>query len=50
MSGVTLHDLADDVAAVIRDLGAGRAVLLGPPSDRHCSGWWRLIILTWSPR
>ena len=29
MSGVTLHDMADDIAAVIRDLGGGRAVLLG---------------------
>ena len=29
MTGVTLHDLADDVAAVIRDLSGGRAVLLG---------------------
>ncbi len=29
MSGVTLHDLADDVAAVIRELGGGSAVLLG---------------------
>ncbi len=29
MTGVTLHDLADDVAAVIRDLGGRRAVLLG---------------------
>lgn len=29
MAGVTLHDLADDVAAVIEDLGGGRAVLLG---------------------
>ena len=30
MMGVTLHDLADDVAAVIRDLGGGcPAVLLG---------------------
>ena len=29
MEGVTLHDLADDVAAVIRTLGGGRAVLLG---------------------
>ena len=29
MPGVTLHDLADDVAAVIRELGGGRAVLLG---------------------
>ena len=29
MTGVTLHDLADDVAAVIRTLGGGRAVLLG---------------------
>ena len=29
MAGVTLHDLADDVAAVIRTLGGGRAVLLG---------------------
>ncbi len=29
MSGITLHDLADDVAAVIQDLGGGRAILLG---------------------
>ena len=29
MTGVTLHDLADDVAAVIHSLGEGRAVLLG---------------------
>ncbi len=29
MTGVTLHDLADDVAAVVRALGGGRAVLLG---------------------
>ncbi len=30
MEGVTLHDLADDVASVIRALGGGgRAVLLG---------------------
>ena len=29
MTGVTLHDLADDVAAVIRSLGEGSAVLLG---------------------
>ena len=29
MTDVTLHDLADDVAAVIRSLGGGRAVLLG---------------------
>ena len=29
MTGVTLHDLADDVAAVIRTLGTGRAALLG---------------------
>ena len=29
MSGVTLHHLADDVAAVIRTLAGGRAVLLG---------------------
>ncbi len=29
MTGVTLHDLADDVAAVIRQLGHGSAVLLG---------------------
>ena len=29
MAGVTLHDLADDIAAVIRTLGAGRAALLG---------------------
>ena len=29
MRGVTLHDLANDVAAVIEDLGGGRAVLLG---------------------
>ncbi len=29
LTGVTLHDLADDVAAVIRILGGGRAVLLG---------------------
>lgn len=29
MQVVTLHDLADDVAAVIRDLGGGRTVLLG---------------------
>ena len=29
MTGVTLHDLADDVAAVIEGLGGGRAVLLG---------------------
>ena len=29
MTGVTLHDLADDVAAVIQALGHGRAVLLG---------------------
>ena len=29
MTGVTLHDLADDVAAVIQTLGGGRAVLLG---------------------
>lgn len=29
MEGVTLHHLADDVASVIRDLGGGRAVLLG---------------------
>ena len=29
MKDVTLHDLADDVAAVIRGLGGGRAVLLG---------------------
>ena len=29
MAGVTLHDLANDVAGVIRELGNGRAVLLG---------------------
>ena len=29
MTGLTLHDLAEDVAATIRDLGAGSAVLLG---------------------
>ena len=29
MAGVTMHDLADDMAAVIEDLGGGRAVLLG---------------------
>ncbi len=29
MADVTLHDLADDVVAVIQDLGGGRAVLLG---------------------
>ena len=29
MTGVTLHDLADDVATVIQELGVGRAVLLG---------------------
>ena len=29
MTGVTLHDLADDVASVIREIGGGRAVLLG---------------------
>ena len=29
MTGLTLHDLADDVAAVIRALGGGSAVLLG---------------------
>ncbi len=29
MAGVTSHDLADDVAAVIGDVGGGRAVLLG---------------------
>ena len=29
MTGVTLHDLADDVAAVIRAFGDARAVLLG---------------------
>ena len=29
MTGVTLYDLADDVAAVIQALGGGRAVLLG---------------------
>lgn len=29
MTGVTLHDLADDIAAVVRVLGHGSAVLLG---------------------
>ena len=29
MEGVTLHDLAADVALVIRELGAGRAIVLG---------------------
>ncbi len=34
MTGVTLHDLADDIAAVIRDLGGRRAVLLGHAVSR----------------
>ena len=29
MTGLTMHDLADDVALVIRQLGEGRAVVLG---------------------
>ena len=35
MAGVTLHDLASDVALVVEALGAGRAVLVG-----HAYGSW----------
>ena len=47
MSGVTLHDLADDVAAVIRALGGGvRAVLLGHAFGHAWRAWWRPTIRT----
>jgi pimeloyl-ACP methyl ester carboxylesterase len=35
LTGITLHDLADDIAAVIRDAGAGPAVIVG-----HAFGNW----------
>ena len=41
MSGLTLHDLADDVARVIRRLGTGFAVVLG-----HAFGHMLACVLT----
>lgn len=48
MTGITLHDLAEDVAGVIRALGGGSAVLLGH-AFRPCRGrpWSPPNILRW---
>ena len=51
MKGVTLHDLADVAAAVIRGPRAEAVPSCSAtPSGMPCHAWWRPIIRTWSLR